>query len=456
MRRITSSEAEFLHGIAKNRIPATSIVRLPYFPKTKTPPRKASGRRRYDLSASTKQNLTNTSPADAPICYVSLSSHPSPTSSLFSERIDTRGKKDDDDAASNRIMEGSDNSSEFRGKRTHRARRRRLQGLISDGFITETKSKLQRALNNSPSDPHSSASSAESCDSPRIQENSDGGRSGGEGSSGGRKGGLVYGHVAMMGRRRAMEDAVTVAPPGWLAGKYSFFAVYDGHGGAEVAEKCREKMHNCLEKLIEKASKTSEEKGFDWEKVMEDCFCNMDVELEKKERSGNEAAADEAERMMGSTAMVVLVGKEEVVVANCGTLGRCSASPQPDRDDEKERIEAAGGKILNWNGWRVQGVLATSRSLGDRYLKPYVSCKPEVTVVRRSESDDFLIIATDGLFDVVSNETACEVVKKCLSGQIRRGASEETSASKAAATLAELAIAKGSRDNISVIVVQLK
>ncbi|KAL0329959.1 UNVERIFIED_CONTAM: putative protein phosphatase 2C 8 [Sesamum radiatum] len=365
-------------------------------------------------------------------------------------------------------MEGSDKSNESHGKRKHRARRRRLQGLISDGFIPDTKSKLQRAFNISPSDPHSSASSAESSDSGRIQENSDGGRSGGEGSSGGKNGGLVYGHVAMMGRRRAMEDAVTVAPPGWLAGKYSFFAVYDGHGGAEVAEKCREKMHNCLEKHIEKASKISEEKDFDWEKVMEDCFCNMDVELDETERSGDEAAAEEAERMMGSTAMVVLVGKEEVVVANCGDsravlcqrgvavpLSR-DHKPQPDRADEKERIEAAGGKILNWNGWRVQGILATSRSLGDRYLKPYVSCKPEVTVVRRSESDEFLIIATDGLFDVVSNETACEVVKKCLSGQIRRVASEETSASEAAATLAELAIAKGSRDNISVIVVQLK
>ncbi|KAL0312464.1 UNVERIFIED_CONTAM: putative protein phosphatase 2C 8 [Sesamum radiatum] len=221
-------------------------------------------------------------------------------------------------------------------------------------------------------------------------------------------------------------------------------------------------MHNCLEKHIEKASKVAEEKDFDWEKVMEDCFSSMDVELDEREKSRDEAAAEEAERMMGSTAMVVLVGKEEVVVANCGDsravlcqrgvavpLSR-DHKPQPDRADEKERIEAAGGKILNWNGWRVQGVLATSRSLGDRYLKPYVSCKPEVTVVRRSESDEFLIIATDGLFDVVSNETACEVVKKCLSGQIRRGASE------AAATLAELAIAKGSRDNISVIVVQLK
>ena len=37
---------------------------------------------------------------------------------------------------------------------------------------------------------------------------------------------------------------------------------------------------------------------------------------------------------------------------------------QPDRADEMERVEAAGGRILNWNGSRVLGVLATSRSIG--------------------------------------------------------------------------------------------
>ncbi|EYU23361.1 hypothetical protein MIMGU_mgv1a025914mg [Erythranthe guttata] len=77
---------------------------------------------------------------------------------------------------------------------------------------------------------------------------------------------------------------------------------------------------------------------------------------------------------------------------------------------------------------------------GDEYLKPYVTSVPEVTVVSRSSSDEFLLIATDGLFDVVSNEVACRLVKRCLN--CRRGASE------AATLLAELAIAKGSGDNI--------
>lgn len=38
---------------------------------------------------------------------------------------------------------------------------------------------------------------------------------------------------------------------------------------------------------------------------------------------------------------------------------------QPDRADELERIEAIGGKVINWNGHRVLGVLATSRSIGN-------------------------------------------------------------------------------------------
>lgn len=42
----------------------------------------------------------------------------------------------------------------------------------------------------------------------------------------------------------------------------------------------------------------------------------------------------------------------------------CLFHAQPDRPDELERIEGAGGRVINWNGNRVLGVLATSRSIG--------------------------------------------------------------------------------------------
>lgn len=54
---------------------------------------------------------------------------------------------------------------------------------------------------------------------------------------------------------------------------------------------------------------------------------------------------------------------------------------QPDRPDERERIEAAGGTVVDWNGPRVLGVLATSRSIGsmprvDGYLLKFLNIFP--------------------------------------------------------------------------------
>lgn len=96
---------------------------------------------------------------------------------------------------------------------------------------------------------------------------------------------------------------------------------------------------------------------------------------------------------------------------------------------------------------------------GDYYLKPFVTSEPEVTVTNRTETDEFIILATDGLWDVVSNELACRITKRCLNGRAARIFPEAVtgrSASEAAAFLAKLAMSRGSKDNISVVVVELK
>ncbi|CAK9163059.1 unnamed protein product [Ilex paraguariensis] len=288
---------------------------------------------------------------------------------------------------------------------------------------------------------------------------------------------LSYGSISMLGRRRAMEDAVTMER-GMVAGKFMFFAVYDGHGGSSVANACRDRLHHLVTKEIE--GRTSPEGrtpacggGIEWEKVMKTCFAKMDEEVSERAGGGNEVEVRDGPSMsvtklgsVGSTAVVVILGKEELVVANCGdsraVLCRGGVAVpltndhKPDRPDEKERVEAAGGRVIEWNGSRVLGVLATSRSIGDYYLKPYVISEPEVTMSMRTELDDFLIIATDGLWDVVSNAVACKLVRKCFDGQYGMKSSDRNCATDAASMLAGLAMAKGAKDNISVIVVELK
>lgn len=144
---------------------------------------------------------------------------------------------------------------------------------------------------------------------------------------------------------------------------------------------------------------------------------------------------------------------------------------QPDRPDELLRIEAAGGRVIYWDGPRVLGVLAMSRAIGDNYLKPYVISEPEVTVTERTAEDECLILASDGLWDVVSNETACSVVLTCFRAQKAAaasppgspgsevavcGQSSDKACLDASILLTKLALARRSSDNVSVVVVDLR
>lgn len=93
--------------------------------------------------------------------------------------------------------------------------------------------------------------------------------------------------------------------------------------------------------------------------------------------------------------------------------------------------------------------------------------EPEVTVNKRTHADEFLILASDGLWDMISNELACQIVRRCLDGEargvrrVKNGGSSYAARAKSGVTeaamlLVEMAMGRGSRDNISAIVVELK
>lgn len=83
-----------------------------------------------------------------------------------------------------------------------------------------------------------------------------------------------------------------------------------------------------------------------------------------------------------------------------------------------------------------------SRAFGDRLLKQFVVADPEIRVETVDERLEFLVIASDGLWDSVSNEEAMKVV------------ASENKLDVAARNLAKKALCGGSGDNITCIVVK--
>ncbi|XP_010537578.1 PREDICTED: protein phosphatase 2C 16 [Tarenaya hassleriana] len=315
----------------------------------------------------------------------------------------------------------------------------------------------------------------------------------------------LWGTVSICGNRPEMEDAIAALPHflkipiKMLIGDHvidgivpslthltgHFFGVYDGHGGSQVADYCRDRIHYALAEEIKRSKDELVDvnkvgnRQVQWEKVFTRCFLTVDDEISgqiSRPSSDNsdvlEAVAPET---VGSTAVVALVCSSHIIVSNCGdsraVLYRgkesmaLSVDHKPDREDEYARIEASGGKVIQWNGARVFGVLAMSRSIGDSYLKPWIIPEPEVMFIPRAREDECLVLASDGLWDVMTNQEACEVARRRIllwhkkhgpPPLAERGKGADPAAQAAAEYLSMLALQKGSKDNISVIVVDLK
>ncbi|PSS33351.1 Protein phosphatase [Actinidia chinensis var. chinensis] len=297
-----------------------------------------------------------------------------------------------------------------------------------------------------------------------------------------------FGMTSVCGRRRDMEDTVAIHPSLCLRNHQNpdglhFFGVYDGHGCSHVAWKCKDRLHEIVRDELEGRQEAS------WKETMEQSFSRMDKEVTDCCSVGVGVSSSNCRcelqtpqcDAVGSTAVIAVVTPDNIVVSNCGdsraVLCRngvaipLSSDHKPDRPDELDRIQNAGGRVIYWDGPRVLGVLAMSRAIGDNYLKPFVIPEPEVTVMDRTAEDECLILASDGLWDVVSNETACSVARMCL--QSRKPSSPPQSpgsevnvaatcdfsdhaCSGASILLTKLALARHSTDNISVVVVDLR
>lgn len=271
--------------------------------------------------------------------------------------------------------------------------------------------------------------------------------------------GLDIGATGMQGWRLEMEDQhIAAAIPSQP--DHTFLAVFDGHGGAGAAIFAAANMVNRLEKSTE-WKKYVQTGATDLEllgEAMKQTFLLLDEELRSYQAKTN------GRDTSGCTSVTAIVTPTHIICANSGD-SRCvmgtngiakflSEDHKPYNVGERARILKAGGSVQYD---RVDGDLAVSRALGDFQFKQRsdlgpeeqrVSSLPDVMVHERNANDEVLILACDGLWDVMTNDEAINTVYEILqSGEVNFGLVAEE--------MIDLALAKGSRDNISCVAVKL-
>lgn len=235
----------------------------------------------------------------------------------------------------------------------------------------------------------------------------------------------------MQGWRSSNEDAHVTSiniDPG-----ISLFAVFDGHGGCEVAKYCENHIIPFL-----KEDKDYQTRNY--EQALTNVFLRLDQQMLTNEAKGELKSYSKSSGggmpgmqsgdtafTAGCTANVILITETHIYCANSGDArgvlsekGKSldlSKDHKPDLPAERSRVIAAGHYVEDS---RVDGVIAISRALGDWEYKSNklapekmaVSGYPDVTKTAITPNTEFVICACDGIWDCMSSQAAVDFVKR--------------------------------------------
>ncbi|KAD2392946.1 hypothetical protein E3N88_39923 [Mikania micrantha] len=247
---------------------------------------------------------------------------------------------------------------------------------------------------------------------------------------------LSCGYSSFRGKRASMEDFYDVKTCKINGQAVCLFGIFDGHGGSRAAEYLKDNLFKNLMKHPDFLTKTRLAISETYQQTDSD-FLESGKETFRDDGSTASTAV-----LVGNSLYVANVGDSRTVLSKAGKAIPLSEDHKPNRSDERKRIENAGGVVM-WAGtWRVGGVLAMSRAFGNRMLKQFVVAEPEIQEQELDEEFELLVLASDGLWDVVPNEDAVSL------------ALLEDEPELAARKLIETAFSRGSADNITCIVVR--
>jgi protein phosphatase 1L len=249
---------------------------------------------------------------------------------------------------------------------------------------------------------------------------------------------INYGVAETIGRRRSMEDTYAVRRDE-ESGIFSA-EVYDGHSGSDAAFVAAEMLTPLF--LGKDRNKAPRRKIAFTAEALREAYLATDRTIRAQGIESGTAAATLYIRETGFLAGNT--GDCRIVVGEGSRALTLTRDHKPDVPEERARIEALGGSVVTLDVARVQGSLSMSRALGDRALEPFVTAEPRIAEGMFGRRNDIAIIGCDGLWDVVTPDEAIAVARSA------RGAKE------GADRLCALATGKGSTDNITVMVVDLK
>lgn len=274
---------------------------------------------------------------------------------------------------------------------------------------------------------------------------------------------ICVGWAEDIGRRDEMEDGFVFVD--CFAGKKNsaYFAIYDGHGGRQCVDFVTQNLHDNL--LMElKVANTSVPDAF----VRAFAATDRNMQTSGINTSGCTACCCllQEEAAMKRQIYTAHLGDARAVICRGGLAVRLTSMSDHKATDpaEAKRVIEAGGSIFNE---RVNGMLAISRAFGDHQLKApalpndVVSNVPDITSTELTDQDMFVIVACDGLWDVVEDQESVNLVLEgirelmALLPNIGQDSltHRRSMAEVLARMLVEEALARGTSDNVTCLMI---
>lgn len=246
---------------------------------------------------------------------------------------------------------------------------------------------------------------------------------------------ITHGYHLVKGKsRHPMEDYLVAEFKQVEDNELGLFAIFDGHMSQEVPDYLRSHL---FENILNQPNFWTEP-----EISMKRAYRITDTTiLEKASDLGKGGSTAVTAILINCHKLLVAnIGDSRAVLCKNGVAKQLSVDHEPIK--EKDDIENRGGFVLAYPGDvpRVDGQLAVARAFGDKTLKEHLSSEPDITVEIIDDKAEFIILASDGIWKVMTNQEAVDCIK------------EMKDAKTGAKQLTQEALNRNSSDDISCIV----